>query len=84
MVTLKVILKHAGTSLVSNLIACADLGTALTKALLLKEMWRSDHMWKDSGWFRNDEGMHQRDFITIPEHDEAPLLLRMTIDECKE
>lgn len=78
MQTYKLVVKHAGSSLVSNLRSVETFteGYALSDEFLAS--WRDIQVDRDSGW-KVVEGLFQRDVTTLPGEDEAPFLFRFTI-----
>lgn len=77
MSTLKLVIKHAGSSLVSNLIEVGALDDADEKINEMLGVWRDLPVEKDTEWYERD-GFLQRDITTIPGEDEHHWLFRFT------
>lgn len=81
MATVKAIIKHAGSQLVSNLIEAETVNDGFIWTEIFLGMWRDLTFQRDTEWFMNDEEMLQRDLIVEPGPDEAHFLIRFTIKE---
>jgi hypothetical protein len=80
MATLKLVLKHVGSSLVSNLQYAPDKDYADREIARWMRQWRDVDPDRDTGWFQNEEGMQQRDLLWYPIGQE-PFLFRFTYEE---
>jgi len=81
MATLKLVIKHAGSSLVSNLIEVDALDDADEKINELLAFWRELPIDRDITWYEIEDDLLQRDILTIPGEDEHHFLFRFTFKE---
>lgn len=80
MSTLKLVIKHAGSSLVSTLMSYDTVEQREHLVDGLVGMWRDLPVEKDTKWYFRD-GLYQRDITTVPGEGEHHWLFRFTFIE---